>query len=129
MAVCFSVPTRISLVPFPLYTHENLVAACEAEEQNKLKKLESQMMAMWRNHETQVGDLKQRIALLEERTQFTPTKHHWVFGTLEAPRSVREARASSHGTCGEGKAGRWAHSWQEAALDSQPHGRYHRWAV
>ena len=34
--------------------------------QNKLKKLESQMMAMVERHETQVRMLKQRIALLEE---------------------------------------------------------------
>ncbi|RMB92815.1 hypothetical protein DUI87_30709 [Hirundo rustica rustica] len=47
----------------------NLVAAYEKakkKHQNKLKKLESQMMAMVERHETQVRMLKQRIALLEE---------------------------------------------------------------
>ncbi|ROL53872.1 Colorectal mutant cancer protein [Anabarilius grahami] len=49
----------------------NLVAAYEKakkKHQNKLKKLESQMMAMVERHETQVRMLKQRIALLEEET-------------------------------------------------------------
>lgn len=47
----------------------NLVSAYEKakkKHQNKLKKLESQMMAMVERHETQVRMLKQRIALLEE---------------------------------------------------------------
>uniref|UniRef100_A0A8C6CY94 MCC regulator of WNT signaling pathway n=1 Tax=Moschus moschiferus TaxID=68415 RepID=A0A8C6CY94_MOSMO len=49
--------------------NSNLVAAYEKakkKHQNKLKKLESQMMAMVERHETQVRMLKQRIALLEE---------------------------------------------------------------
>ncbi|NXN86662.1 CRCM protein, partial [Bombycilla garrulus] len=49
--------------------NSNLVAAYEKAKkkyQNKLKKLESQMMAMVERHETQVRMLKQRIALLEE---------------------------------------------------------------
>lgn len=49
--------------------HSNLVAAYEKakkKHQNKLKKLESQMMAMVERHDTQVRMLKQRIALLEE---------------------------------------------------------------
>lgn len=52
-----------------LLPHSNLVAAYEKakkKHQNKLKKLESQMMAMVERHETQVRMLKQRIALLEE---------------------------------------------------------------
>uniref|UniRef100_A0A4W4GNH0 EF-hand domain-containing protein n=1 Tax=Electrophorus electricus TaxID=8005 RepID=A0A4W4GNH0_ELEEL len=51
--------------------NSNLVAAYEKakkKHQNKLKKLESQMMAMVERHETQVHMLKQRIALLEEET-------------------------------------------------------------
>ncbi|XP_067263403.1 colorectal mutant cancer protein isoform X2 [Chanodichthys erythropterus] len=51
--------------------NSNLVAAYEKakkKHQNKLKKLESQMMAMVERHETQVRMLKQRIALLEEET-------------------------------------------------------------
>lgn len=50
-------------------SYSNLVAAYEKakkKHQNKLKKLESQMMAMVERHETQVRMLKQRIALLEE---------------------------------------------------------------
>lgn len=50
-------------------SNSNLVAAYEKakkKHQNKLKKLESQMMAMVERHETQVRMLKQRIALLEE---------------------------------------------------------------
>lgn len=53
----------------PCISHSNLVAAYEKakkKHQNKLKKLESQMMAMVERHETQVRMLKQRIALLEE---------------------------------------------------------------
>ncbi|XP_072924720.1 colorectal mutant cancer protein isoform X2 [Hemitrygon akajei] len=49
--------------------NSNLVAAYEKakkKHQNKLKKLEAQMMAMVERHETQVRMLKQRIALLEE---------------------------------------------------------------
>ncbi|XP_071587279.1 colorectal mutant cancer protein isoform X1 [Heliangelus exortis] len=49
--------------------NSNLVAAYEKakkKHQNKLKKLESQMMAMVERHDTQVRMLKQRIALLEE---------------------------------------------------------------
>ncbi|XP_028661112.1 colorectal mutant cancer protein isoform X1 [Erpetoichthys calabaricus] len=49
--------------------NSNLVAAYEKakkKHQNKLKKLEGQMMAMVERHETQVRMLKQRIALLEE---------------------------------------------------------------
>ncbi|MFT7798064.1 colorectal mutant cancer protein [Arapaima gigas] len=49
--------------------NSNLVAAYEKvkkKHQNKLKKLESQMVAMAERHETQVCMLKQRIALLEE---------------------------------------------------------------
>ncbi|XP_057259853.1 colorectal mutant cancer protein isoform X3 [Pezoporus wallicus] len=49
--------------------NSNLVGAYEKakkKHQNKLKKLESQMMAMVERHETQVRMLKQRIALLEE---------------------------------------------------------------
>uniref|UniRef100_A0A5F9C5F8 MCC regulator of WNT signaling pathway n=1 Tax=Oryctolagus cuniculus TaxID=9986 RepID=A0A5F9C5F8_RABIT len=49
--------------------NSNLVAAYEKakkKHQSKLKKLESQMMAMVERHETQVRMLKQRIALLEE---------------------------------------------------------------
>ncbi|XP_048876751.1 colorectal mutant cancer protein isoform X1 [Brienomyrus brachyistius] len=49
--------------------NSNLVSAYEKakkKHQNKLKKLESQMMAMVERHETQVRMLKQRIALLEE---------------------------------------------------------------
>ncbi|XP_063996207.1 colorectal mutant cancer protein isoform X2 [Pogoniulus pusillus] len=49
--------------------NSNLVAAYEKakkKHQNKLRKLESQMMAMVERHETQVRMLKQRIALLEE---------------------------------------------------------------
>lgn len=49
--------------------NSNLVAAYEKakkKHQNKLKKLESQMMAMVERHETQVRMLKQRITLLEE---------------------------------------------------------------
>uniref|UniRef100_A0A671L1X0 MCC regulator of WNT signaling pathway n=1 Tax=Sinocyclocheilus anshuiensis TaxID=1608454 RepID=A0A671L1X0_9TELE len=51
--------------------NSNLVVAYEKakkKHQNKLKKLESQMMAMVERHETQVRMLKQRIALLEEET-------------------------------------------------------------
>ncbi|XP_030639700.1 colorectal mutant cancer protein isoform X2 [Chanos chanos] len=51
--------------------NSNLVAAYEKakkKHQNKLKKLESQMMAMVERHDTQVRMLKQRIALLEEET-------------------------------------------------------------
>ncbi|CAM4547555.1 unnamed protein product [Leuciscus chuanchicus] len=51
--------------------NSNLVAAYEKakkKHQNKLKKLESQMMSMVERHETQVRMLKQRIALLEEET-------------------------------------------------------------
>ncbi|XP_052412965.1 colorectal mutant cancer protein isoform X4 [Carassius gibelio] len=51
--------------------NSNLVSAYEKakkKHQNKLKKLESQMMAMVERHETQVRMLKQRIALLEEET-------------------------------------------------------------
>ncbi|XP_076866919.1 LOW QUALITY PROTEIN: colorectal mutant cancer protein [Brachyhypopomus gauderio] len=51
--------------------NSNLVAAYEKakkKHQNKLKRLESQMMAMVERHETQVHMLKQRIALLEEET-------------------------------------------------------------
>nr|XP_055054202.1 colorectal mutant cancer protein isoform X1 [Misgurnus anguillicaudatus] len=51
--------------------NSNLVAAYEKakkKHQNKLKKLESQMIAMVERHETQVRMLKQRIALLEEET-------------------------------------------------------------
>lgn len=54
---------------FPSFPSSNLVAAYEKakkKHQNKLKKLESQMMAMVERHETQVRMLKQRIALLEE---------------------------------------------------------------
>lgn len=54
---------------FLLLPYSNLVAAYEKakkKHQNKLKKLESQMMAMVERHETQVRMLKQRIALLEE---------------------------------------------------------------
>ncbi|KAL4683718.1 hypothetical protein H8959_021412 [Pygathrix nigripes] len=54
---------------FPSFPPSNLVAAYEKakkKHQNKLKKLESQMMAMVERHETQVRMLKQRIALLEE---------------------------------------------------------------
>ena len=54
---------------FLLSPNSNLVAAYEKakkKHQNKLKKLESQMMAMVERHETQVRMLKQRIALLEE---------------------------------------------------------------
>lgn len=54
---------------YALYFNSNLVAAYEKakkKHQNKLKKLESQMMAMVERHETQVRMLKQRIALLEE---------------------------------------------------------------
>ena len=54
---------------FPSFSPSNLVAAYEKakkKHQNKLKKLESQMMAMVERHETQVRMLKQRIALLEE---------------------------------------------------------------
>jgi len=53
----------------PCVSNSNLVAAYEKakkKHQNKLKKLESQMMAMVERHETQVRMLKQRIALLEE---------------------------------------------------------------
>ncbi|XP_067105923.1 colorectal mutant cancer protein isoform X2 [Osmerus mordax] len=49
--------------------NSNLVAAYEKakkKHQNKLKKMEAQMMAMVERHETQVRMLKQRIALLEE---------------------------------------------------------------
>ncbi|XP_027627003.1 colorectal mutant cancer protein [Tupaia chinensis] len=49
--------------------NSNLVAAYEKakrKHQNRLKKLESQMMAMVERHETQVRMLKQRITLLEE---------------------------------------------------------------
>ncbi|XP_033928857.1 colorectal mutant cancer protein isoform X2 [Melopsittacus undulatus] len=49
--------------------NSNLVGAYEKakkKHQSKLKKLESQMMAMVERHETQVRMLKQRIALLEE---------------------------------------------------------------
>ncbi|XP_054975417.1 colorectal mutant cancer protein [Sorex araneus] len=49
--------------------NSNLVAAYEKakkKHQNKLKKLESQMMAMVERHESQVRILKQRISLLEE---------------------------------------------------------------
>lgn len=68
--VCISVLLRINLHShFLLFPHSNLVAAYEKakkKHQNKLKKLESQMMAMVERHETQVRMLKQRIALLEE---------------------------------------------------------------
>ena len=68
--MCVSVLLKISLHShFPLRPHSNLVAAYEKakkKHQNKLKKLESQMMAMVERHETQVRMLKQRIALLEE---------------------------------------------------------------
>uniref|UniRef100_A0A8C9SQM6 MCC regulator of WNT signaling pathway n=1 Tax=Scleropages formosus TaxID=113540 RepID=A0A8C9SQM6_SCLFO len=49
--------------------NSNLAAAYEKakkKHQNKLKKVESQMIAMVERHETQVRMLKQRIALLEE---------------------------------------------------------------
>ncbi|XP_046901064.1 colorectal mutant cancer protein isoform X2 [Hypomesus transpacificus] len=49
--------------------NSNLVAAYEKakkKHQNKLKKMEAQMMAMVERQETQVRMLKQRIALLEE---------------------------------------------------------------
>ncbi|XP_021332394.1 colorectal mutant cancer protein isoform X2 [Danio rerio] len=51
--------------------NSNLVAAYEKakkKHQNKLKKLECQMMAMVERHDTQVRMLKQRITLLEEET-------------------------------------------------------------
>lgn len=67
---CVSVPPRGKLASHCLLSpHSNLVAAYEKakkKHQNKLKKLESQMMAMVERHETQVRMLKQRIALLEE---------------------------------------------------------------
>lgn len=56
-------------IVLPCISNSNLVAAYEKakkKHQNKLKKLESQMMAMVERHETQVRMLKQRIALLEE---------------------------------------------------------------
>ncbi|KAK3527309.1 hypothetical protein QTP86_020238 [Hemibagrus guttatus] len=56
--------------------NSNLVAAYEKakkKHQNKLKKLESQMMAMVERHETQVRMLKQRITLLEEETSHQHT--------------------------------------------------------
>ncbi|MCI4394488.1 hypothetical protein PGIGA_G00169280 [Pangasianodon gigas] len=56
--------------------NSNLVAAYEKakkKHQNKLKKLESQMMAMMERHETQVRMLKQRITLLEEETSHPHT--------------------------------------------------------
>ncbi|XP_060719060.1 colorectal mutant cancer protein isoform X2 [Tachysurus vachellii] len=56
--------------------NSNLVAAYEKakkKQQNKLKKLESQMMAMVERHETQVRMLKQRITLLEEETSHQHT--------------------------------------------------------
>ncbi|KAM9441060.1 colorectal mutant cancer protein isoform 5-T7 [Clarias gariepinus] len=49
--------------------NSHLVAAydkAKKKHQNKLRKLESQMMAMMERHETQVHMLKQRITLLEE---------------------------------------------------------------
>lgn len=62
--------TSLLELPFmPCVFNSNLVAAYEKakkKHQNKLKKLESQMMAMVERHETQVRMLKQRIALLEE---------------------------------------------------------------
>ena len=70
--VCVSVSVRLEISlhsHVPLCPHSNLVAAYEKakkKHQNKLKKLESQMMAMVERHETQVRMLKQRIALLEE---------------------------------------------------------------
>lgn len=67
--VCVSMFLRMNPSHFPLFPHSNLVAAYEKakkKHQNKLKKLESQMMAMVERHETQVRMLKQRIALLEE---------------------------------------------------------------
>ncbi|KAF4073142.1 hypothetical protein AMELA_G00255430 [Ameiurus melas] len=56
--------------------NSNLVAAYEKakrKHQNKLKKLESQMMAIVERHETQVRMLKQRITLLEEETSHPHT--------------------------------------------------------
>ncbi|XP_022086892.1 colorectal mutant cancer protein-like isoform X3 [Acanthaster planci] len=44
--------------------------------QNRLKKLEAQMMAMVERHDTQVRMLKQRIALLEEENQATRPPHN-----------------------------------------------------
>lgn len=61
-------PHRLRPADLPV-PPSNLVAAYEKakkKHQNKLKKLEAQMMAMVERHETQVRMLKQRIALLEE---------------------------------------------------------------
>ncbi|XP_038076690.1 colorectal mutant cancer protein-like isoform X2 [Patiria miniata] len=44
--------------------------------QNRLKKLEAQMMAMVERHDTQVRMLKQRIALLEEENQAARPPHN-----------------------------------------------------
>ncbi|XP_071788109.1 colorectal mutant cancer protein-like isoform X3 [Asterias amurensis] len=44
--------------------------------QNRLKKLEAQMMAMVERHDTQVRMLKQRIALLEEENQASRPPHN-----------------------------------------------------
>ncbi|TRY57209.1 hypothetical protein DNTS_003286 [Danionella cerebrum] len=52
--------------------NSNLVAAYEKakrKHQNKLKKLESQMVSLRSRHETQVRMLKQRISLMEEESQ------------------------------------------------------------
>lgn len=61
--------THLNDIVLSCISNSNLVAAYEKakkKHQNKLKKLESQMMAMVERHETQVRMLKQRIALLEE---------------------------------------------------------------
>ncbi len=66
----------------------NLVAAYEKakkKHQNKLKKLESQMMAMVERHETQVRMLKQRIALLEEETSRPHTNETSLWTSLQIP--------------------------------------------
>lgn len=69
IALAVNKPFWMTLYCLVFLTNSNLVAAYEKakkKHQNKLKKLESQMMAMVERHETQVRMLKQRIALLEE---------------------------------------------------------------